>query len=113
MIIAIDARRNLRLFSNTKKLLRGWVLMKKVPCSASDGCILAVKCASGALASPVTLTDNYFGGTSTHNNADSIGDGIFNIDTAQIQRTGSGKYPLQVVINTAFAGHAGQDAGWV
>lgn len=62
-------------------------------------------------ASAVTLIDNYLGGTNTYNNADSIGNGIFNISSAQIQRIGPNGNTLQVVINTAFAGFAGTDAG--
>jgi PEP-CTERM motif len=64
-----------------------------------------------AFAAPVTLVDNYFGGTNTYNNADSIGDGIFNVTSAEIQRIGPGGNTLQVVINTAFAGFAGSVAG--
>jgi hypothetical protein len=64
-----------------------------------------------ALAGTVTLQDNYFGGLNTYNNADSIGDGIFNISSAQIQRIGAGGNTLVVTINTAFAGFAGSDAG--
>jgi len=59
----------------------------------------------------VTLMDGYYGGTNTYNNADSIGDGIFNVYSADIQRIGPGGNTLQVVINTAFAGFAGTDAG--
>jgi hypothetical protein len=59
----------------------------------------------------VTLIDNYYGGTNTYNNADSIGGGIFNIASADITRIGTGGNTLRVVINTAFAGFAGTDAG--
>jgi hypothetical protein len=62
-----------------------------------------------ALAGTVTLLDNYFGGTNTYNNADSIGGGVFNISSAQIERIGPGGNTLQVIINTAFAGAAGID----
>jgi hypothetical protein len=72
-------------------------------------CLLAIPLP--AFANPVTLIDNYFGGTNTYNGADSIGNGIFNISSAEIQRIGPGGNALQVVINTGFAGFAGTDAG--
>jgi hypothetical protein len=66
---------------------------------------------AAAFAVPFNLPDNYYGGLNTYNNADSIGGGIFNISSADIQRTGPGGAILQVVVNTAFAGFAGTDAG--
>src|SRR6185312_13636685 len=59
----------------------------------------------------VTVMDNYYGGLDTYNNpGDSIGGGIFNIDSATFTRSTDGK-TLTAVINTAFAGFAGTDAG--
>jgi hypothetical protein len=64
-----------------------------------------------AHASPFVLTDTYWGGTNTYpGGGDSIGGGIYNISQADIQRINGGN-TLQIVIETAFAGHAGQDAG--
>jgi hypothetical protein len=62
-------------------------------------------------AAPVTLQDTYVGGggTGPYSNSDSIGGGIFNVYSADIQRTGTNGNTLQVVIHTSFAGHAGQD----
>jgi hypothetical protein len=59
----------------------------------------------------INVTDNYYGGLDTYNNpGDSIGDGIFNISSASFTRSTDGK-TLTAVINTAFAGYAGTDAG--
>jgi hypothetical protein len=59
----------------------------------------------------VNITDNYYGGLNTYNNpSDSIGDGIFNISSASFTRSTDGR-TLTTVINTAFAGFAGTDAG--
>ncbi|MGO9356863.1 MAG: PEPxxWA-CTERM sorting domain-containing protein [Xanthobacteraceae bacterium] len=66
---------------------------------------------AAALASPVDLPDNYYGGLNTYNNSASIGGGIYNISSADIERIGPGGSILQVVINTAFAGYAGTDYG--
>lgn len=76
------------------------------------GCLLFPLISMPAVAAPVTLNDTYWGGLNTYNptNGDSIGGGIFNIDHATIQRINGGN-TLEVVITTAFAGHAGTDAG--
>ncbi len=76
------------------------------------GCLLVPTICVPAHAAPVTLVDSYWGGLNTYNpgNGDSIGGGIYQISKAEIQRTNSGN-SLQVVIYTAFAGHAGQEAG--
>lgn len=76
------------------------------------GCLLFPLISVPALAAPVILTDNYWGGLNTYNpsNGDSIGGGIFEISQASIQRINGGN-TLEVVISTAFAGHAGTDAG--
>jgi hypothetical protein len=55
----------------------------------------------------VTLVDTYWGGRDYLNYGDSIGGGVFNIDSAVISRTGAGGSTLKVVINTAYAGNAG------
>jgi len=83
--------------------------MKKL--SAAVVAVAVVQIVASTSASAITLLDNYYGGTNTYNNADSIGGGIFNISSADITRTGVGGNTLQVVINTAFAGFAGTDAG--
>ena len=64
-----------------------------------------------AQGAPVILSDTCYGGTDTcPGGRDSIGGGIFQISKAEIQRTNGGN-TLQIVTYTAFAGHAGQDAG--
>ena len=75
--------------------------------------VILFQLASPALAAPVVIVDNYLGGTNTYpGGPDVIGPAsIFNISSANIQRTGVNGNTLQVVINTAFAGHAGEDAG--
>lgn len=64
-------------------------------------------------AAPFVLQDTYIGGggTGPYTNSDSIGGGIFNVYSADVQRTGTSGNTLQVVIHTDFAGHAGQDHG--
>ena len=79
--------------------------------AAAVAALAVVQIGASTPASAITLLDNYYGGTNTYNNADSIGDGIFNISSADITRTGVGNNTLHVVINTAFAGFAGTDAG--
>lgn len=76
------------------------------------GCLLLPAISFAAHATPVTLVDNYWGGLNTYNpgNGDSIGGGIFEISKAEVQRINGGN-TLEVVIYTAFAGHAGQVAG--
>lgn len=59
---------------------------------------------SSARAAPVTIVDNYWGGND-HGYGDSIGGGIYNVSSALISRTNPNT--LQIVINTAYAGHAG------
>jgi hypothetical protein len=66
--------------------------------------------ASPARAYPVLLNDYYWGGTDTTNSGDSIGGGFFQVSSALVQRINGGN-TLEVVINTAFAGHAGEIAG--
>jgi hypothetical protein len=58
----------------------------------------------------VTVLDTYWGGINTYNpgNGDSIGDGVFNITSADVQRINAGN-TLQVVINTAYALNTGAD----
>src|SRR5437762_6542366 len=72
---------------------------------------LPVALALSAPAAAVTLLDTYVGGggTGPYTNADSIGGGIFTISSADINRIGTNGNTLQVVINTTFAGHSGQD----
>ena len=76
------------------------------------GVASVLACSSVALADvSVTVMDNYYGGLDTYNNpGDSIGGGIFNIDSATFTRSSDGK-TLTAVINTAFAGFANTDAG--
>ena len=64
-----------------------------------------------ASAAPVTLVDNYYGGTNTYNNpADVIGDSTFSITSALISRSGPGNDTLNITINTNFAGAPGTTA---
>lgn len=72
--------------------------------------VVAGSIASPVYASPVLLTDNYWGGSDNTHSGDSIGGGIFNISSALVQRINGGN-TLNVVINTVFAGHAGEVAG--
>jgi hypothetical protein len=61
--------------------------------------------AASANAAPVTVADNYWGGND-HGYGDSIGGGVFNVSSAVISRTNANT--LQIVINTPYAGHAGE-----
>jgi hypothetical protein len=80
-------------------------------CSAL-GLVLSGSMSSVAFADvTITVQDNYDGGLNTYNNpGDSIGGGIFNISSASFTRSTDGN-TLTAVINTAFAGYAGTDAG--
>lgn len=68
------------------------------------GAVLFIIVLFPASASAVVLTDTYWGGNA-HGYGDVIGGSVFNIVSADITRPNANT--LQVVINTAYAGHSG------
>jgi hypothetical protein len=76
--------------------------------AAASACIVAASVmASGRADAATTLVDNYWGGRDYLHYGDSIGGGVFNVDSAVISRVGVNGTTLKVVINTAYAGKAG------
>ena len=68
--------------------------------SVAAGLFVCLSPASAA----VTLLDTYWGGKDYLSYGDSIGGGVFNVESAVVSRVGGA---LQVVVNTAYAGQAG------
>jgi hypothetical protein len=68
--------------------------------------VAAIGVQSSARAATATLTDNYYGGQNTYNNADVIGTSDFDIASATVGLTTTN---LTVTINTNYAGQSGLD----
>jgi hypothetical protein len=68
--------------------------------------VAAIGVQSSARAATATLTDNYYGGLNTYNNADVIGTSDFDIASATVGLTTTN---LTVTINTNYAGQSGLD----